>query len=418
MRGESEVYVAFPRKGTYLNLGASRGILERFGPADGPAGGTRRRARRPEGPPHRSARPLVLAVPRPPGRGGRGRAAAGARRGARSRSPRPTSRSTHASSAVRSGSRARRPSRRSSSSRCAGRAARRRSGSTWRRTSQYRRRRRPSRAPTSSASGALDGGSQRAGCAIQVTDLALATVEEPHGRPLRRHLARDRRAGRRGSRPRRGRRDVEGHVTWESCSTASRTLRDATWQAPGYDLHETVEVRRIVVQKGPDVLVLDPRARRRGTPTAVGADAQSWLQWTLQPLAGRQPRRRRCATSSRSGPSTGRRRTSTSRGTSASASGAPSHATGDERHASWSRAPETWSGASRSRSRRWGASTRPSPPRSCRPAFTAPDFEDDEAAPDARPGLVPDGGVPHPRVRGPAARARTRPRSTASSRSA
>ena len=39
MRGESEVYVAFPRKGAYLNLGASSGILERFGSQMVPLGG-------------------------------------------------------------------------------------------------------------------------------------------------------------------------------------------------------------------------------------------------------------------------------------------------------------------------------------------------------------------------------------------
>jgi len=194
------------------------------------------------------------------------------RASARSRSPRPISRSTAANSPTRSRLSARPPSRRSSSSRCAGRAARRRSGSTSSRTRVRRRQGQPGTYLVGIRR--LDGGSRRSWMRVQVTDLAARHRRGAHGCALRRHLSVHRRAGRRSPRPRRGLRRGGGRheveTLFDGVTDAQGT---ATWQAPGNDPHKSVEVRRIVVQKGVDLLVLDPRRAPTATPTAAGADA-------------------------------------------------------------------------------------------------------------------------------------------------
>ncbi|MCU0290467.1 MAG: hypothetical protein MUF10_00540 [Thermoanaerobaculaceae bacterium] len=140
----------------------------------------------------------------------------------------------------------------------------------------------------------LGTGNERAWMRLQVTDLALATLEEPgavvfavtalsSGQPVP------------GARVR-----VEGSVstgqtTWETLfegtTGADGTLR---WAVPGFRPTRSVEVRRLVVEKDGDSLVLDPDrapdgfADNRWQPTR-----QTWLQWTHESLAGRPeiPRR-------------------------------------------------------------------------------------------------------------------------------
>lgn len=140
----------------------------------------------------------------------------------------------------------------------------------------------------------LGTGNERAWMRVQVTDLALATLEEANtvvfavttlssGQPVP------------GARVR-----VEGSVS--TTQTVWETLFEGTtgadgmlrWVAPGFRPTRSVEVRRLVVEKDGDVLVLDPDrapdgfADNRWQPTR-----QSWLQWTHEELAGRPeiPRR-------------------------------------------------------------------------------------------------------------------------------
>ena len=135
----------------------------------------------------------------------------------------------------------------------------------------------------------LDGGSRRAWMRIQVTDLALAVAEEPTAvRFVATSLATAVPVG--GAHVR-----VEGFVTqgdtrWDALFEGITDAQGATtWHASGAVFHRSVEVRRIVVVKGTDVLVLDPRrapdgfADGRWSPTR-----QTWLQWTQEPLASRQ----------------------------------------------------------------------------------------------------------------------------------
>jgi uncharacterized protein YfaS (alpha-2-macroglobulin family) len=128
---------------------------------------------------------------------------------------------------------------------------------------------------------------------LQVTDLALAAVEEPHAvvfavtslasaAPVAGATVRvEGSIEERGEKPRwmtffEGTTDAAGRVTW---------------QAPGReDTHREPTVRRIVAQLGRDVLVLDP-----SHPPDAFADGQwrpshnTWLGWTLETLSGRGP---------------------------------------------------------------------------------------------------------------------------------
>ena len=55
-------------------------------------------------------------------------------------------------------------------------------------------------------------------------------------------------------------------------------------------------MRRIVVEKDGDTLVLDPaRPPERYADNQWSADRTTWLQWTVEPLAGRGPQPERLA---------------------------------------------------------------------------------------------------------------------------
>lgn len=139
----------------------------------------------------------------------------------------------------------------------------------------------------------LDSSTERSWMRVQVTDLTLSTLEEAAavrfvvtslstGKPVS------------GSKVR-----VEGVVTpensppeWRSLAEGTTDLSGAwTWPAPGYVQRRQVQVRRIVVQKDNDVLVLDPTrppdryADNQWSPP----DGVTWLQWTQDPLSGRAP---------------------------------------------------------------------------------------------------------------------------------
>ena len=136
----------------------------------------------------------------------------------------------------------------------------------------------------------LEGGSLRSWMRIQVTDLALATLEEPQavrfavtslstGLPVPGATVRLE-----------GTHRMPGKSVWETLaegtSGADGTFR---WDAPGRpNVHESRTPRRIVVTKGKDVLVLDTaRAPERYADNQWSRSRENWLDWAFQPLLAR-----------------------------------------------------------------------------------------------------------------------------------
>ena len=127
---------------------------------------------------------------------------------------------------------------------------------------------------------------------VQVTDLAVATVEEPAAvRFVVTSLATG--APVAGARVR-----VEGSYALEGCAAEWRELAagatDAagafTWDAPGASDRERRLVRRIVVQNGKDVLALDAASTPDGYGDNLWQPAEgNWLQWAFESLDERQP---------------------------------------------------------------------------------------------------------------------------------
>jgi uncharacterized protein YfaS (alpha-2-macroglobulin family) len=127
---------------------------------------------------------------------------------------------------------------------------------------------------------------------VQVTDLALSTVEEPAAvRFLVSSLATG--APVAGARVR-----VEGAYAFEGRPAEWRTLGEGTtaadgqftWPAPGYSRNERRVVRRVVVENGRDLLVLDPAAAPDVYADNLWQPSQeSWLQWAFEELQGRAP---------------------------------------------------------------------------------------------------------------------------------
>ncbi|MEO8277033.1 MAG: alpha-2-macroglobulin family protein, partial [Thermoanaerobaculia bacterium] len=136
----------------------------------------------------------------------------------------------------------------------------------------------------------VDGGTARSWMRLQVTDLALTTLEEPSqtifvvtslasAQPV---------AGAtvavEGS-TRRGRNDVIWETLFQGKTDASGRV---SFKAPGAASDRRSEVRRIVVSNGDDRLVLDPRASpdtfQNGSWTEADA---TWLQWMQVDLSYR-----------------------------------------------------------------------------------------------------------------------------------
>jgi len=132
----------------------------------------------------------------------------------------------------------------------------------------------------------LDRSTSRSWIRVQVTDLSLTTVEEPHrvrfavtslatGKPVP------------GARV-----TVEGahyrtggpfwRVLFEG-NTDGQGL--VAWQAPGEPSEGSIQVRRIAVQKGDDTLVLDARQPPQSYADGRWEESyETWLQWTQQTL--------------------------------------------------------------------------------------------------------------------------------------
>ena len=139
----------------------------------------------------------------------------------------------------------------------------------------------------------LDAGTTRSWMRVQVTDLCLTVVEEPRQvRFLVTSLSSASPVA--GARVR-----IEGSERRrDGGSTGWRTFGDvvtsadghAVWRAPGEDTRYQRTVRRIVVEHGEDILILDS-----SVPSEQFADGawttsyDSWLQWTVERHGWRTP---------------------------------------------------------------------------------------------------------------------------------
>ncbi|HEX4954482.1 MAG TPA: alpha-2-macroglobulin family protein [Thermoanaerobaculia bacterium] len=142
----------------------------------------------------------------------------------------------------------------------------------------------------------LDASSTRAWMRLTVTDLSLTTTEEPR-RAVFWVTSLATGAAVAGARVRvegavdqAGAKDVRG-VRWETLFEGSTDARgQLAWTAPGAVTGRSVRVRRIVVAKDDDLLVLDPA----GAPDYYSDGAwlssrRPWLQWTQEQLGERGP---------------------------------------------------------------------------------------------------------------------------------
>ncbi len=135
----------------------------------------------------------------------------------------------------------------------------------------------------------LAGEGKRAWMRLQVTDLSLTTVEEPHavrfvvtalstGRPVA------------GARVRIEGAESQGAMrVWATFGEGTTDPEGSfLWPAPGYSQHLQRRVKRLVVEKDDDVLVLDPtQPPDRFANNQWSSDRETWLQWTVAPLEGR-----------------------------------------------------------------------------------------------------------------------------------
>src|SRR5262249_5664072 len=140
----------------------------------------------------------------------------------------------------------------------------------------------------------IDSSTERFWMRVQVTDLTLTTFEEPGAvRFGVTSLSTATPVG--GAKVR-----VEGALTVSGSPTAWTTLYEGTtdaegsltWQAPGHDPSgkRSSQVRRIVVEKEKDLLVLDATKPPDGYADNEWSPAHpTWLQWTQETLAGRTP---------------------------------------------------------------------------------------------------------------------------------
>ncbi len=141
----------------------------------------------------------------------------------------------------------------------------------------------------------LDGSTRRAWTRIQVTDLSLSTVEGADDvRFVVTSLASGKPVSAAGVTVE-GRVSEKGETEWQTLYTGKTDGKGMVrWAAPGVVTGRSVNVRRITVKKGADVLVLDP-AR---PPEAFRDDhwrhgGSDWLGWTSGRLDNRKEKPRR-----------------------------------------------------------------------------------------------------------------------------
>ncbi len=133
----------------------------------------------------------------------------------------------------------------------------------------------------------LDSGSERSWIRVQATDLSLSTIDESD---RVRFVVSSLRSGTpvAGANIRvEGARGTDWTTLLEATSDAEGQY---TWLAPGHDWRSGGAVRRIVVSKGEDHLVLDPSRPPQVYRNGHWAPAyDTWLQWTQENLGGREP---------------------------------------------------------------------------------------------------------------------------------
>lgn len=138
----------------------------------------------------------------------------------------------------------------------------------------------------------LDRSSQRSWIRIQVTDLTLTVAEEPRAMVFAvSSLSTSQPVG--GAKVRVEGSDQEGSKT-STWTTFFSGITDAagrvTWNPPGPTPNRTSTVRRIVVENGKDVLVLDPGHAPDGYADGQWSPTrETWLGWAFDDLTYRGP---------------------------------------------------------------------------------------------------------------------------------
>jgi uncharacterized protein YfaS (alpha-2-macroglobulin family) len=137
----------------------------------------------------------------------------------------------------------------------------------------------------------LGAGTQRAWMRVQVTDLTLSTVEEANAvRYVVTSLATGLPVA--GARVRlEGTLNVRGESSWQTFADGTTDAEGGfRWTAPGYTPQQAANIRRLVVQKDADALVLDAsRPPERYADNQWSTSREGWLQWTHESLDGRGP---------------------------------------------------------------------------------------------------------------------------------
>lgn len=132
----------------------------------------------------------------------------------------------------------------------------------------------------------LDESSQRSWIRVQVTDLTLSTIDEEDGVKFAVTSLATGAPVSGAEITVEGTRNSKDWITLLQATTGS----DGTyrWKAPGNNDRDHNAVRRIVVQQGRDMLVLDPaRQPDRFADNLWSRAGGNWLQWTQEHLSGR-----------------------------------------------------------------------------------------------------------------------------------
>ncbi|RPJ52767.1 MAG: alpha-2-macroglobulin, partial [Acidobacteria bacterium] len=135
----------------------------------------------------------------------------------------------------------------------------------------------------------LSANGNRSWMRVQVTDLCLTTVEEPAGVRFQVTSLRSGEPVAAASVRVEGTQKQSGRVDWTVLAQGSTDAQGAfVWAAPGYRQNTVCVVKRIVVAKDSDLLVLDAaQAPDKYADNQWSKDRRPWLQWAFQELAGR-----------------------------------------------------------------------------------------------------------------------------------
>jgi len=137
----------------------------------------------------------------------------------------------------------------------------------------------------------LSGSGSRSWMRVQVTDLSVTTVEEPASVNFRVTSLRTGEPVPAASVTVEGTQKQQGQLDWTILAKGSTDAQGSfVWAAPGYRRNIVCLVKRIVVTKDRDVLVLDAaQSPERYADNQWSKDRRHWLQWAFEELAGRAP---------------------------------------------------------------------------------------------------------------------------------